>query len=236
MQGLFQGMARVNRDEFARRFDLGIPLDKTTPGNEDVLMLYSPKAEGNRSVFAQASQGYDIPMLPVEDATANCDTVKIILTEPRRHRHCMAIMGQWESYHIHKYMRLPADEIRTGLDKKYPLRSVARTHSNKGITQHPPRLAVVDRYNAMMVEYLQELKAVLAKLKPIAAKVAKDNTIIVLVCNHGQSELLVNFICTSKARGLDLSQVLVFTTDTKARDLVAGLGVAHFNDEKVSRP
>ena len=106
--------------------------------------------------------------------------------------------------------------------------------SNKGMTQYAPRPLAVQRYDSMLVEYLQGLKSVLAKLSPIASKVAKNNTIVVLVCNHGQSELLVNFICTNKARGLDLGQVLVFATDTKTRDLVEGLGVTAFFDEKVS--
>jgi len=233
MNTLFQGMARVNRDEFAKRLDIGIPLDQTKEGNQDVLLLYSPMAGANASRYQQYFQGNDIPLLPVEDATLNCDTVKIILTEPQKTRQCLAIMGQWESYHVHKFMRLPPDEIRTGINHNLPLRSVSRMHSsNKGMTQYAPRPLAVQRYDSMLVEYLQGLKSVLAKLSPIASKVAKNNTIVVLVCNHGQSELLVNFICTNKARGLDLGQVLVFATDTKTRDLVEGLGVTAFYDEK----
>lgn len=234
MSLLFEGMARITRDEFAKRFDIGVPLDETHLGNEDVLMMYGPNAGANTSWWNQQQNGNVIPLLEVEDATMNCDTVKIILTEPRRPRQCLAIMGQWESYHIHKFMRLPPDTVKTGLDMTLPLRSVSRTHSHKGITQHMPRPLAVERYNVMLVEYLKGLKGVLAKLRPIAETVAKDNTIVVLVCNHGQSELLVNFICTNKARGLDLSQVLVFTTDTKTRDLVEALGVAAFYDEKAS--
>jgi len=41
MENLFAGMARVNRDAFAKKFDVGVPLDETKPGNEDVLILYS---------------------------------------------------------------------------------------------------------------------------------------------------------------------------------------------------
>jgi hypothetical protein len=34
-------------------------------------------------------------------------------------------------------------------------------------------------------------------------------TVVVMTCNHGQSELLLNFVCSTKARGFDLTNVLV---------------------------
>ncbi|KAI2494917.1 nucleotide-diphospho-sugar transferase [Fragilaria crotonensis] len=235
MEKLIAGAARISRDRFLERFDLGVPLDPTTPGNEDALILYHHQQSlPHRSKVDAAREG-QIPLLSVEDATVNCDTLKIILTEPNKPRQCLAIVGQWESYHIHKYMRLPPDNIRTGVDKTLPLRNVARTHSaNKGNMQVIPQPFNVDAYDQkVLVPYLSNLKSTLAKLKPIAAKVARDKTIVVLVCNLGQSELLMNFICSSKARGFDLSNVLVFATDLETQKIAEALGVATFYDSVI---
>ena len=75
----------------------------------------------------------------------------------------------------------------------------------------------------------------MTELRPIAAKVAKQNTVVVMVVNHGQSELLLNFACAAKSRGLDTSAVLVFATDEEARDLAAGIGLTVFFDKTVSK-
>lgn len=55
-----------------------------------------------------------------------------------------------------------------------------------------------------------------------------------MVCNHGQSELLMNFVCSANARNLDLSTVLVFATDEETKDIAEGLGLAAFFDKTVS--
>lgn len=58
--------------------------------------------------------------------------------------------------------------------------------------------------------------------------------VIVMVCNHGQSELLMNFVCSAKSRNLDLGSVLVFATDEETKELAEGLGLAAFFDKTVS--
>lgn len=237
MEKLFAGAARTNRDDFMEAFNLGVPKDKTVNGNQEVLMLYSHiKSLSNVSTRAAQMNG-DLPLLSVQDAAINCDTLKIVLHEPNRPRQCLAILGQWESYHIHKFMRLPPDNIRTGIDHTLPLRYVARTHNEKkGKSQLIPKFYNVERYDQeFLVPYMTALKATLVKLKPIAKKVAKDNTIVVMVCNLGQSELLVNFICNAKAKGFDLSQFLIFTTDLETQKIVEGLGLATFYDSVVSQ-
>jgi hypothetical protein len=57
---------------------------------------------------------------------------------------------------------------------------------------------------------------------------------VVMVCNHGQSELLMNFVCAANARKLDLSAVLVFATDEETKDIAEGLGLTAFFDKMVS--
>jgi hypothetical protein len=52
------------------------------------------------------------------------------------------------------------------------------------------------------------------------------------VCNFGQSQLLLNFACAARARGLDVSSVLVFATDQETKDLAQSVGLTAFFDEK----
>jgi hypothetical protein len=227
MKKLVAGMARVNRDEFMEMFDIGVPKDKTVEGNEDVLLLYSSDKA------LPDNRERDLPLLSPNKATKHCNTLKIILTEPNK-KECLAIVGQWESYHIQKYMRLPPNQDRlVSVNEKHALRPVSRLFGDKGLQNQIPSPLTVYQYDKTLVNYLRSLDKVLMELKPIAQKVAKENTIIVMVCNHGQSELLMNFACSSLARGFDLSQLLVFATDLETKALAEGLGLACFYDHTV---
>lgn len=221
-------MARVDRNEFMDKFDIGVPKDKTTVGNEEVLLLYT-------SDKSLPDKGGDLPLLSPDKATQHCKTLKLILTEPgAKSQDCLAIVGQWESYHIQKYMRLPPNQDRkVYVNEKHPLRPVSRLHGDKGLQQQIPDAYSRKNYDEILVNYLSSLDKVLAELKPIAHKVARDNTIIVMVCNHGQSELLMNFVCSSYARGFNLQQILVFATDLETKDLAEGLGLTTFYDHTV---
>jgi hypothetical protein len=152
------------------------------------------------------------------------------MTQPDSHNECVALVGQWESYHVQKFMRLPEDG---GLDPKKPLRHVSRLHIDSGLAQRIPTPPKVKEYNELLITYLSSLEKVLDELKPIAKMVAKNNTIVIMVCNHGQSELLMNFVCSSRARGFNLSHVLVFATDLETKELATGLGLSAFYDHTV---
>lgn len=224
---LVAGVGRVNRDAFFAKFDVGVPKDKSEKGNAEVLILYNHE----NSLPTKKDL---VNTLDVEDATQHCHSMKLLFTEPNKKHECLAIAGQWESYHVYKYMRLPpGEDKKTQVDEKYDLRYVSRLHGDKGLQQQIPFPTNVKTYDDTLVTYLSSLDTVLEELKPIAAKAAKDNTIIVMVCNHGQSELLMNFACSCKARGLDLSQVLVFATDVETKELAQGLGLTAFYDSTV---
>jgi hypothetical protein len=91
---------------------------------------------------------------------------------------------------------------------------------------------------ALLETYFSRLDDTLSKLGPIAKACAgRDNTVIVMVCNTGQSELLINFICSAQARGFGdvvREKVLVFATDEGVLDIAQGLGLRAFYDEEVS--
>jgi hypothetical protein len=88
---------------------------------------------------------------------------------------------------------------------------------------------------ALLSNYFATYDAVLAELKPLVEKVAtRKKTVTVMVCNFGQSELLVNFACAAKSRGMDTSSILVFATDEETKALAQHLGLTAFYDERVS--
>lgn len=230
LKNLVAGMARVDRNDFFNEFDVGVPKDASLSGNSQVLMLYH-----HISALPDNHDTNTMNFLPVEDATRHCTTLKIVYTEPQKKHECMALVGQWESYHIQKYMRLPpGQDTKVIVDEKHPLRPVSRLHGDKGLQQQIPSPLKVKEYDASLVTYLSSLDGVLSELKPIAARVSDaQNTIIVMVCNFGQSELLMNFACSARARGLDLSHVLVFCTDLETKALASELGLHTFYDHTV---
>jgi hypothetical protein len=226
LKKLVAGIGRVDRDAFFEAFDVGVPKDKSEKGNEEVLLLYSHDS-------ALPDKGISTTLSP-EEATKHCHSMKLVFTEPHQKNQCLAIVGQWESYHVYKYMRLPpGKDKKVQVDEKHPLRYVSRLHGDKGLQQQIPYPTAVKQYDATLVTYLSSLDRVLDELRPIAQQAAKDDTIIVMVCNHGQSELLMNFACSCRARGLDLSQVLVFATDMETKELAEGLGLLAFYDQTV---
>jgi hypothetical protein len=217
-------MARVSREDFMKRFDVGVPMDVTTKGNEDVLILY-----GDKKSLPHPLAKVGIPKLHHEQAVEHCNNLKIILTGPDQTQQCLAIVGQLESYHIQRFMRLDKND-REG--DNLPLRYVSRRDGDSW-ERLRPQMWDTNKADEMLVTYLSSLKSVLDELRPVAKKVARNNTVIVMVCNHGQSELLMNFACSARTRGIDLSQVLVFATDLKTKALAEGLGLTAFYDETV---
>lgn len=237
VDAIANGMAYVDRTTFAERFDVGVPLMESVTGNEQVLILYStskslPSSDPYK--LAETKSNTQIPFFDdIDTATENCDTMNLILAQPFEPRQCFAMMGQYRSYHLQKFMRLP-EKTGQQLDSSAPLRLVNRGAQSSGrLSVKVPTKMMTLEYWQSLTTYFQHWDATVQELSPIAAKVAVDNTLIVMVANHGHSELLMNFACTSRARGLDISQVLVFATDEETKDLAEGLGMHSFYDEKV---
>jgi len=154
----------------------------------------------------------------------------ILMDNPDHEKQCFALVNNYLSYHVQRWMRVG----ETGpIDHNLPLRAVSRGYTSNGIRAYksPTEVEIKDNW-AMLQLYLNSLDDVLAELKPIAERVAKDNTIIVMTCNFGQAELLMNFACTARARGLDLGNILFFPTDKETKDLAEGLGLTTFFDER----
>lgn len=238
LDDLFTGSVTVPREDFIREYDIGVPWDEPIKGASDVMILYSSESSLPAGHSDQGGGVGSVSYSSAKDATANCHIMKVILTEPKQENVCFVVVAQWESFHVHHFMRLKPEDDKSDrpvFDTKYPLRYVSRRHElmkKKGIVKIPqlPESYQTRRYWTMLIEYLQKLETTTKRLKPIAAQVAGEgNTVIVMVCNFGQSELLFNFVCSARARGLDLSKILLFATDTDISDLAKALGIAVFD-------
>ncbi len=86
----------------------------------------------------------------------------------------------------------------------------------------------------ILLNYLTNFDKIQAKLAIILQKVAMNNSVIVSTVNKGQSELLINFVCSARSRGLDISNLIVFPTDLYSKNLAEEIGLATFYSEEVN--
>jgi len=244
------GMVRTPKTDFFERLDLGVPMDLPKEYDSEVLVLYNrqqaiPKHYNDPSLLdgAKADAGDNdttdssqpssqIPSMGTEDALKNCEIVNVVLANhDRRQNICTAIVPQYESFHIQKWMRIGYGG--KPLDKKQDLRLVSRGMGNNGREQFlPPAKKDHQESWQMLSQYYKHFEAATDVLKPLVQKVAtKHKTVTIMVSNFGQSELLANFVCSAKSRNMDLSSVLVFATDLETKELAESLGLTAFYDK-----
>lgn len=172
-------LASVSKEEFTEHYDLGVPLDRSSAGSEDMLVLYS-NSKALPSNFGEEDFNR-VGHRDAREAVENCEYLNIVLTDHGNRNQCIAIMPQYESYHLQKWMRISPS---TGqLDDKADLQMVSRGQQHNGRDQfEPPDLVKDTRKHWLMLErYFANLDAVLEELKPILQKIALDNTVIVMV-------------------------------------------------------
>ena len=96
-----------------------------------------------------------------------------------------------------------------------------------------PKQSHLDLHRKILSIYLENLKEMQNELKSTLQKIAVDNTVVVMTVNKGQSELLMNFVCSALSKGLNLSNVILFPTDLFSKGIADGLGLATFYNDKV---
>ena len=230
MSKFINGVARVKKDELNDFFDFGNPTEQGKgTGQEDSIILYQNKEVYPTDSALKRSVEYDdgngIPLTDTQSATENCDAMNVIFTDnPGNTRQCTAIIGNFESYHIQRFMKV--DTVTSSkVQADLPLKLVSRGYASRGKANFysPPsdgRFSPVKRHWAMLKTFLQNVvDNVLEDLRPILDKVARDNSVVIMTCNMGQAALLMNFACSAKRRGFDLGNVLVFPSDIETRDL-----------------
>lgn len=222
------GISKVNKDLYAEVFDYGIPMDPGNRTNEEHALLFY--TQGIKSKLQmEEKDGVPQYISDPKHATKYCDAMNTVFTKGDS---CIAIVeagGGLESFHLHRWRR--PEISRNKLSLSEPMNSVNRFNTKYSEIKEQE----IKQHEEMLKKYLQHFTEVLNELKPLTAQVAnKRNEIIVMTSNFGQSALLTNFVCNSRARNLDISNVLVFPTDKQTHDLAIGLGLASFYDERVS--
>lgn len=239
LSSLVVGFGRVDRNKFFKKFDIGYGMDKPHKGNEEVLILYQSKKSLPRK-YSTASNGNGGVIAPLQhdvgEATRGCDVMKVVMTDPRPktpksnkardHKQCIAIVGNWESSHVHKYTRNRKSKALRYKESYYrpdvPTKNETRTSEQA------------------MISYLSVYEDALIKLRPIAQSAARGGKddgqagpIIVMVANYGQSQFFINFCCSARARGLDISRVLLFATDQETHEIAQAMGINVFYDSRI---
>ena len=241
------GAAVAGKNDFLSHFDYGIPKPpskrehESDPGNDEVLLLYGSEkalpASQAGTIYVDDQGAAPPPRLSAQDATQNCAEMKVAFVNTRGGGQCLAVVGNYESYHLQRWMRI---DPRGGSkwDPALPLAPVGRGLQDNGQDKFsPPNRGHAKQNQALLETYLARLDDTLAQLTPMAKACAgDDNVVIVMVCNTGQSDLLINFICSARARGFGdvvMEKVLVFATDEGMLKIAKGLGLRTFYDEKV---
>ena len=244
------GVTRVKKDDINQFFDFGNPVARGKGTSvEDALVLYQKKqALPSSDEFLAHSAEYNDGIIPISDsktATENCDTMNVIFTDnPGNLRQCTAIIGNFESYHVQRWMKV--DTLTSSVVKpELPLVLVSRGYAQFGHGLNtrgkanfyaPPyegKSSPVIQHWSRLKPFFQNLDSILEDLHPLLKKIARNNAVVVLTCNMGQSTLLMNFACSARRRGFDLGNILVFPSDVETKELAEGLGLATYYDEKV---
>ncbi|KAL3790467.1 hypothetical protein ACHAW5_010790 [Stephanodiscus triporus] len=239
-----QGLARVSKGDFMQTYDLGVPPNANTD-NLDALILYTTKTALPSNTDTKRDARHEdptkpLPLLSATTATENCDTMNVILIDNLDNsRQCFALVGeQYRSYHVQRWMRRPDAQMRTGpskckLDANMPLRLTSRGWTVGGKQEFvTPEDNEVKRHQERLLAYLSAADDVKSRLRQTLEQM-NGKTVVVMTCNRGQSELLMNFACSSRARGFDLQNVIVFPTDSETKELAEGMGLITFYEEKL---
>ncbi|KAL9190370.1 hypothetical protein ACHAXT_007581 [Thalassiosira profunda] len=246
-----QGAVRVARDELMERYDFGVPI-KEAAGIDAVILYNHHRSLPSNSHAATHGEAGELAKLSVPDAMANCDTMNVVFTalqDRPQVPECQLLIPSFESYHINRWLRIPkfdkTNRKERQLNHALPLRHHGRiTLPKNGIDEFdlPPlwdnmkkkeKGFLMKHFDALKI-FLENVDDVLKDLEALLKKrnAVRDNTVVVMTVNSGQSELLSNFVCNAKSRGLDISNVLVFPTDEESHNLAQGLGLATYFDAK----
>eukprot|EP00804_Cyclotella_cryptica_P000987 CCRYP_012341-RC/>CCRYP_012341-RC protein AED:0.07 eAED:0.07 QI:286/1/1/1/0.83/0.85/7/369/700 len=235
------GLVSISRKDLFNAYDFGVPMSSNAE-IEDTLIFYQAAAAlpSNATVNSAASYGGDIPHVNnALDATENCDQMNVLFIKtPNTLRQCTALVGgQYQGYHVQRWMRVVGEGEKGKSDPKAPLHHVSRTTVSGGYDElNMPKQSHLDLHREILAIYLENLKDMQNELKSTLQRIAVDNTVVVMTVNKGQIELLMNFVCSARSIGLDLKNVLLFPTDQFSKDIADGLGLATFYNDKLMKP
>ena len=124
------GLVSISRKHLFDAFDMGVPMSSNAEKENTLILYQSNEAIPNNITIQQASQyNGDIPvMTDALEATENCDQLNVLFTKtPHKLRQCTALVGgQYQGYHIQRWMRVVGSKEFGKFDPKSHLHHVSR--------------------------------------------------------------------------------------------------------------
>ena len=193
------GFERINTPDFLRgnnELDLGLP-------------NFHNKKDDYPDTIILSSKAREPGMRPFE----GCTVVDVITRDTQDGgNNCVALVPYDSGGHYH-YGRF-----------KYVLQDGSFTLAGKlPGNARPPVSTTLNRHHAAMSTYLSNYKTYLSQT-PLNT-MDKSKILVVMVCNEGMIELLLNWYCGVSRLGFDTSNVIIFATDEKSRDTAKSLGL-----------
>lgn len=80
----------MDRNKFADRFDVGVPLDASNVDNDKVMILYNDKMAlpDNKALVDKLVGNGEMPVMDIEEATKNCDVLDLVLVQSKTKKQC----------------------------------------------------------------------------------------------------------------------------------------------------
>ena len=239
-----QAMARVSKHGLMSKFDNYGVATLESPQTDEALLIYN-HYDAIPSILPQDDY---IPRIEnVTEAIQNCDTLNVQFTHTPRsfHPQCHVWIPvhNLPAFHVDRWMRL-SDSISDNTNKfdhTIPLRHIGAITTPTGVDRFelPKFNPLISAHWKELLQFFENADRVLKDIKklleangikPPNVKLMNgtypNDAITVMTVNYGQSNLLTNFICAAKSRGLGLRRVLVFVTDEETKQLVES-----FSDE-----
>ena len=246
------GAVSTSKEKFLELYDSGFPIsggmgshiNSISPGESNVLIFYSNKASlPNDATLKQnaVSGEIDIPFATVEDATENCESLHVITVQnsAAKSLQCFAVVGNQNSklnMHVQRWIKTTPS---SGSEKSNNsmLRMIGRGYDPlfKRDEFVPPLWGQTKSHWQILSKYFAVHEDIFRMLIPTLSKIQKNNNIIVMTTNAGHANMLTNFVCSSRARNFDLSNLLVFVTDKTSQKIANDLGLESFYHEEVRK-
>eukprot|EP00756_Hemistasia_phaeocysticola_P000894 Hpha_TRINITY_DN10647_c0_g3::TRINITY_DN10647_c0_g3_i1::g.156944::m.156944/K20892/RAY1; beta-arabinofuranosyltransferase len=161
---------------------------------------------------------------------SECDELNLVIVSATRPGSCLLVSETSEKdgvlYFVERFCRGKGGDLcKPG--SKGPLVPVARpsVYAN-GL----PKQKVRDRGLGLLAGLMGSLPDISAELDKALQRVARaDRSVTVMTTNWGDVELLLNWQCSVRARGIDISNTIVICSDEQSREAVQAAGIEAFH-------
>jgi hypothetical protein len=127
------GAVAVNRQKLFDAFDFGVPISDMASTQNTLILYDSVRSLPSDNTMADAAQSDgEIPEMDALSATENCDAMSaLFIKSPPKLRQCYALVGgQYQGYHVQRWMRIEGEGTHGQVNAKAPLHQVSRYQLN----------------------------------------------------------------------------------------------------------